>query len=151
MAVADRPYFDLPPGIELGWRNRRIIAARVGWPDGALEACEAIERARPDWDPTWRFANVFKGFEAPAGFYATRHAIRLRGERPVYGADPAALLAAIEAVVSCCPACGLRYPIPAGSDIPQHDVPGTDRGCGVHWSRTTVEISSGECPDEDLV
>jgi hypothetical protein len=128
-------YFDLPPGPELAWRNRRIIAARIGWPAGALEACEAVEKARPDWDPYWR-----------DGFYATRRGPRTRGEQPVYGADAAALLAAIEAVVSCCPACGLRFPVPAESHLPLHEVLGAGGRCDVHWSKATVAVRS-DCPN----
>lgn len=132
------------PGPELAWANRRHLAQQLGWPDGALEACEAIEKARPDWYPGWRAANLIKGFEQPAGFYGRRRAAPDR-EPPAYGADAAALLAAIEAVVSCCPACGLRYPVPPGDHIPVHELPG-GRRCDVHWATTTVDASSS-CPE----
>jgi hypothetical protein len=60
-----------PTGRELARRNRIVIAKRTGWPAGAVEICEAIEEAHPDWDVDWRDENPFRGFEAPAGFYAT--------------------------------------------------------------------------------
>lgn len=143
--VGGAPYFDLPPGDDLAWRNRRIIAERMHWPDGALEACETIERQYPAWYPNWRPANTIKGFEAPAGYYAVRRD-RRRDERPAYGADPAALLAAIKAVVSRCPRCHTRYPVPPGSDLWPHEAP-TGGRCDVHWSQHTAEVPPGRCAD----
>jgi len=92
----DRPVSTLPPvGPELAWRNRQVIAERLGWPAGALEACEAIELAHPDWHPNYRQAITVRGFESPAGFYATRqHAVR--HERAAYGVDPQPLRKAIQ-------------------------------------------------------
>ena len=81
----------LPPsGPELAWRNRRVIAERLGWPAGALEACEAIEVEHPNWYPGYRQANTVPGFESPAGFYAIRRGAA-RGELVAYGADAEAL------------------------------------------------------------
>jgi len=142
--VGGASHYDLPPGDELSWRNRRIIAERMRWPAGALEACEEIERTHPGWSPSWHDANIYPGFEAPAGYYALRLE-RNRGEGPAYGVDAAALTAAIEAVFSRCPTCGLRYPVPPDSDIPLHEAPGTGRRCDVHWSRRTVEAEPGSC------
>ena len=52
----------------LAWRNRRILAERQDWPDGALEVCESIESEFGDWSPSWMPENTIKGFERPAGF-----------------------------------------------------------------------------------
>ncbi|MFB4314362.1 hypothetical protein [Actinomadura sp. 21ATH] len=30
-------------------RNREILAERLGWPDGALEACRELEQRHPGW------------------------------------------------------------------------------------------------------
>lgn len=75
----------LPPGPELAWRNRRLMAARGRWPDGALEVCEEIETAHPDWSVGWRSENTIRGFESPAGFYADRRHSRRHLERALYG------------------------------------------------------------------
>jgi hypothetical protein len=34
---------------ELAHRNRRIIAERMGWPDGAIEVCEKLDLEFPGW------------------------------------------------------------------------------------------------------
>jgi hypothetical protein len=34
-------------------RNRQLIAERLGWPDGALDACTALEADYPDWAVFW--------------------------------------------------------------------------------------------------
>jgi hypothetical protein len=51
-------------------RNLRLIAERTGWPDGAIDACEALNADQPDLVVVWRPANTTKGFEYEAGFYA---------------------------------------------------------------------------------
>jgi hypothetical protein len=33
--------------------NRRLVAERLGWPDGALEACSALEADYPAWHVFW--------------------------------------------------------------------------------------------------
>lgn len=33
--------------------NRRLIAERLGWPDGALDACLALEADFPRWSVYW--------------------------------------------------------------------------------------------------
>jgi hypothetical protein len=55
---------------ELRARNRRIVAERVGWPDGAVEACERLEREYRGWDVRWLDDWFVKGFERQAGYYA---------------------------------------------------------------------------------
>jgi hypothetical protein len=103
--MGDSTMSALPPvGPELAWRNRQIIAERLGWPAGALAACEAIELAHPAWYPNYCQANTIPGFEAPAGFYASRRRDAVRGERTAYGATPEALREAIEAIEAPPPA-----------------------------------------------
>lgn len=41
------------PGPELAERNREIIAARCGWPDGALAAVRELEKRFPGWHSWW--------------------------------------------------------------------------------------------------
>jgi hypothetical protein len=33
--------------------NRRLVAERLGWPDGALDACTALEAEFPAWHVFW--------------------------------------------------------------------------------------------------
>ncbi len=143
--VGGTPHLD-PPGLELEWRNRRIIADRMCWPAGAVETCEEIERKHPGWYPNWHAPNLYKGFEAPAGYYARRRGARDR-EPTSYGVDAAGLIAAIDAVFSRCPVCGTGYPVPADSDLPIHEKPGTGRRCDVHWSTRTIAAVRGCCAD----
>jgi hypothetical protein len=42
-----------PPGPELAAKNRRLLAERLGWPDGALEACEQLDQAHIGWYTNW--------------------------------------------------------------------------------------------------
>jgi hypothetical protein len=59
---------DEPPGVDPE-KNRRILAERMGYPDGALSACIAIEDEFPRWIVYWtKGASPGK----PAGFYAFR-------------------------------------------------------------------------------
>jgi len=60
-----------PAEHELAWRNRRILADRLGWPVGAVQECEWVEREHPGWSPHWREANAWSG--QPAGYYALRY------------------------------------------------------------------------------
>lgn len=63
-------------GRGLAWANRRVLAARLGWPDGTLRACEEVERARPDWYPNywpgWSYSVNGERRSRPPGFYAYR-------------------------------------------------------------------------------
>ncbi|GAA0417233.1 hypothetical protein Aca07nite_07850 [Actinoplanes capillaceus] len=64
----------------LAWRNRRIRAANLPYPDGVLDACEAFDRDHPAWSASWMPENTGKGWERPAGFGARRtDGARLRG------------------------------------------------------------------------
>lgn len=82
----------LPPGPELVVANRRVMAARLDWPDGAVEACEQIDADHPGWSADYRHAYR----EWPAGFYAA-HDNHSHLEPNLYGATPDELRAAIRA------------------------------------------------------
>lgn len=71
-----------PPGPELAAKNRRILAERVGWPGGAVEACEAFDATHPEWSATWHAGNDAR--PAP-GYYAVRRKA-VHGEPMAYGA-----------------------------------------------------------------
>lgn len=77
----------LPPGPELAARNRRILAERLNWPDGALDACERLDR--PGWSANYRREGC-----GPAGFYGTHKCAR-GPEVEVYGPTADDLDAAI--------------------------------------------------------
>ena len=61
-----------PPGPELAARNRRIIAERTGWPEGALEECERLEAEHPGYSVSWFPENKIgdPAWHQDAGFYA---------------------------------------------------------------------------------
>jgi hypothetical protein len=44
---------DLTNTRKLAWHNRRVIAERLGWPDGVLETCEQTEPQHPGWSLSW--------------------------------------------------------------------------------------------------
>jgi hypothetical protein len=56
---------------EFSRRNRAILAERLRWPDGALQACADLEDAHPGWHVSWLPENVTAGWERAAGFWAT--------------------------------------------------------------------------------
>jgi hypothetical protein len=60
--------------------NRRLIAERTGWPEGALQACADLEDRHPGWHVSWMSENTGPGFERPAGFWASHptggHAVK---------------------------------------------------------------------------
>lgn len=82
-----------PPTDVVAYRNRHILAERLDWPDGAVEACERIERERPGWSVWWLGENTCRGFERPAQFTATRDGY---DGTQVDAADADQLLAAID-------------------------------------------------------
>ena len=57
---------------EFGDRNRRVIAERTGWPEGAAEECERLEREHPgysvSWSREWKIGDPV--FHRDEGFYA---------------------------------------------------------------------------------
>jgi hypothetical protein len=97
---------------DLHARNRRVLAARCGWPAGVLETCVRLEAEHPDWRVGWLDANPITGWERPAGYCATRDDVSLpRGDElrrlpedgvarhpHVFGATPAALRERIAAM-----------------------------------------------------
>lgn len=91
-----------PPGPELRRHNRRLVAERINWPAGAVEACEKLERMQPRWRVRWQhqFGNQ------AAGWYAS-HDGHTHLEPDVYGQSSGELWAAME--THRCPA----WPPPA--------------------------------------
>ena len=83
-----------PPGVELAWKNRRLFAEREAWPEGAVEACEDIEREHPDWYPNYSHGGTLGRQHRDAGYYAGRRGAPWE-EPPAYGANPQELTAAI--------------------------------------------------------
>lgn len=61
-----------PAEFELRRRNRQILAERLRWPDGALQACAELESRHPGWHVSWMTENVTPGWERLAGFSASR-------------------------------------------------------------------------------
>ncbi|MCM4083025.1 hypothetical protein [Paractinoplanes hotanensis] len=53
-------------------RNRRLLAERLRWPDGALDECLRIEKDRPGFDVCWFREWTVVGFERAEGFHAWR-------------------------------------------------------------------------------
>jgi hypothetical protein len=71
--AAEGPRVLLPlSGPERERLNRRIIAERTGWPVGAVEACERIERDHPGRVVAWmhEYRCQTPGFDREEGFYA---------------------------------------------------------------------------------
>lgn len=123
----------MPISPELARWNRIVIAARTGWPAGAVEICEAIEQANPGWRVRWRHKHTIPRFERPAGFYA-------RGSGVGYGLDFESLSAAIEALSSDCPRCGARLPVRSDSVCPPHRTKGGPGWCPLDGTEATVPI-----------
>ncbi|MFG1921727.1 hypothetical protein [Cryptosporangium sp. NPDC048952] len=81
------------PGLALAWRNRRILSMRLGWPAGAVEVCEQVERECPDGYPNYSLGG---SRERPdVGYYALPWKPERLGQRPVFGIDADALMTAI--------------------------------------------------------
>ncbi len=75
-------------------RNRVILAQRLGWPDGAVEACREIERACPGYSVWYGTGDVRENM--PPHYSARKHDARYRD--PTYrGETPAAVVAKIQA------------------------------------------------------
>ena len=141
------PQAALRPGRELARNNRRIIAARIEWPEGALETCERLEGVYPDWDADYRHENTaIRGWEVRAGFYATQWNPPHGHKTTVYGPDADALGRAIEANSSRCQTCAALLPIRPGSSPPTHQVPGGDDYCHGSWTQLTREVWFSGCP-----
>lgn len=82
-----------PPGRDLAWDNRRLLADRLRWPLGALQECEWIDRDHPGWWAAWMDANAWA--KRPAGYYARRWDGDHRDPWQ-YGVTPRQLAQAIE-------------------------------------------------------
>jgi hypothetical protein len=58
--------------------NQRILAERLHWPNGAVQACQELEDRHPGWYLTWY---ATPGWKRPAGFCATngdaRHQVEI--------------------------------------------------------------------------
>ncbi|GAA4595679.1 hypothetical protein BJY16_001756 [Actinoplanes octamycinicus] len=79
-----------PDENSLPWRNRRVIAERLGWPHERLADCERLDRDYPGWSVTWWDSRNGK----PAVFRA-QHRVRWRYFTHAAGATEAELLAAM--------------------------------------------------------
>jgi hypothetical protein len=44
---------DGDPAEHRRWRNRRVVAERLDWPDGHLETCERLDDEHPGWYTNW--------------------------------------------------------------------------------------------------
>jgi hypothetical protein len=68
-----------PAQREMNRRGRRMIAERLHWPAGAVEACEHLEATHPGFSVSWfeQWRSAVKVFNREAGFYAWRE-----GENP---------------------------------------------------------------------
>lgn len=68
------PPIDTLQGREaLARSNRRVLAERLGWPAGHLEACEQVDVDRPGWFASWYKANLAPPeFAHPARFSGWR-------------------------------------------------------------------------------
>lgn len=75
-----------PAEVELRRRNRKVLAERLRWPDGALQACAELEGRHPGWHVSWMMANPHRGFERPAGFLATGESADGMHSAEVFGA-----------------------------------------------------------------
>jgi hypothetical protein len=53
-------------------RDRRQLAHHLGWPPGALDTCERVERDHPGWTVSWLPPNDVPGHERPACYWARR-------------------------------------------------------------------------------
>ncbi len=76
---------------QLVWHNRQLVAARTGWPVGALEMCEHLDDVHPGWTVHWRAYLNIPGWYHPPGYIARR-----QSSGYVCGEDPAALVAAMK-------------------------------------------------------
>jgi hypothetical protein len=82
-----------PPDPKL---NARLIAERLQWPDGALEACEALEEEFPGWMVFWTWGRL--PADPHPGYRAVTENARRRGY--AYGVTPEELGAALRDTLS---------------------------------------------------
>ena len=80
----------VPPSGAASERNREIVAERLGWPGGALEACRKIEAGAPGWYCWWTSTPYpDPGFQPAYGAALIRHSPL--GNPPIYARTPAEL------------------------------------------------------------
>ena len=86
--------------------NMRLLAERLGWPGGALEACLALEAAHPGWRAYWSRGPYGR---PPQPGFRVRYDDG-RGYRPaeLYAEDPAELPARMAEVEEARPAWPAR-------------------------------------------
>lgn len=60
-----------PSDLALKRHNQRLLAERLDWPDGAVQACAELEDRHPGWHVSWIPENTTPGWEHPAGFHAS--------------------------------------------------------------------------------
>jgi hypothetical protein len=70
----------MPSDFLLRRRNQAVLAERLRWPAGALQACADLEDRHPGWYVSWMIENVTPGWERPAGFHATYEGVHHRAE-----------------------------------------------------------------------
>src|SRR5437868_15147362 len=98
-------FAELGPRQRVLWYKRTITSFRLGWPEGALDACEEVETAHPTWMPYW----------TPAGYHAL-HTERILSCRFASGSTPAELVAAMAAMDTFAARAAVTTPTTCGSD-----------------------------------
>ena len=79
-------------------RNRELLAERLGWPDGAVDACRQVEAGHPGWHVWWSQNPWRRDGGVPAGpAYGATHADWHRGEPSLYATAPDGLASLIAA------------------------------------------------------
>lgn len=69
------PYPKWPAELGMKRNNQLLLAERLGWPEGALQACWELEDRHPGWHVSWMGENVTPGWERPAGFWAVNDSV----------------------------------------------------------------------------
>lgn len=81
-----------PIGPELREKNRELIAGRLHWPDGALEAVRKLEAEHSGYSVYW--SDGVWPFQYGAGFYSRRNG---RNPQVLFGTTPEELDAILAA------------------------------------------------------
>ena len=72
--------------------NRELIAGRLRWPDGTLDACRQLEAGHPGWYAWWSRNPWRRDGQVPPGpAYGAASADAHCGEPSLYAATPGAL------------------------------------------------------------
>lgn len=67
-----------PSDRSLRAQNRALLAERLRWPEGALQACQELEQRHPGWHVHW-LGEAIRG-RRRAGFHASRHVTRHKAD-----------------------------------------------------------------------